>query len=93
MEIVYATGTVSLGDGLVIRKGTHWPKNDPVVRDHPDLFSDDPRFGLTYSQNAVPREMAYAPGEPIPDDDESPVEQTTAAPGERRNVRRPSIQR
>jgi hypothetical protein len=88
MNIVYATGTRQLANGVSIYKGQHWPANDPIVQENPGLFSDDPRFGLTYSPGHAPREMAYAPGEPIPDDD-IPVEQVTAGPGERRNVRRP----
>ena len=89
MDIVYATSTSHLGEGLTVYKGSHWPADDPVVRDNPGLFSVDPRFGLSFSPHHVPREMAYAPGEPIPDDDDVPVEQVTAGPGERRNVRRP----
>lgn len=101
MNIVYAVDTRHIGNGLTVRKGSHWPANDPVVHEHPGLFSPDPRFGLTYSPEAVPREMAYAPGEAIPDEgapdpstmfdeipDEAPIEQATAAPGERRNTRR-----
>jgi len=87
VDIVYATTTAQVSNGLTIHKGQHWPADDPVVRDHPDLFSTDPRFGLTFSPNMPPREMAYAPGEHIPDD-EVPVEQATANPGERRTTRR-----
>lgn len=75
MRVVYATQTAVIGYTRV-SKGTHWPADDPVVLEHPDLFSDDPRYGLSFSQ--APPEMA-----------EAPVEQATAAPGERRNLRRP----
>lgn len=83
MNIVYATTTAYVSDGMTIHKGQHWSADDPVVRANPDLFSPDPRYGLTFSPGAAPREMAYAPGEEIP------VEQATAGPGEKRTVRRP----
>jgi len=54
--------------------GTHWPADDPVVKAHPDWFSRDPRFGMVYSVE--------------PTGYDAPVEQATAAPGERRNIRR-----
>lgn len=79
MKIVYATATTSVtldggGSGLV-EKGTHWSADDPIVRRHPDLFSEDPRYGLRFSVE--------------PDGyDDPPVEQATAAPGEKRNARR-----
>lgn len=77
MEIVYATGNsvVALPGGgrMRVTKGGHWPADDPVVKAHPELFSADARYGLTFS--AEPR--GY----------DAPVEQATAAPGERRNRR------
>lgn len=79
MEIVYATSSavVALPDGSRFRvaKGSHWPAADPIVRAQPSLFSGDPRYGLTFSSE--PAEYA-----------EGSVEQTTSAPGEKRNVRR-----
>jgi len=76
MDVVYAKDTAQIPTvecGLVlVRAGEHWPASDPVVKAAPTLFSPDPRFGLRYS--AVP--------EP------EPLEQATAAPGERRTVRR-----
>lgn len=80
IRAVFAKETVSLltaqGFPIVVRKGEHWPADDPVVQANPDLFTDDPRYGLSFS--TPPPEMA-----------EAPVEQATAAPGERRNTRRP----
>jgi hypothetical protein len=79
MEIVYATGSavVALPNGSRFRvaKGSHWPADDPIVRAQPSLFSADSRYGLTFSTE--PAEYA-----------EGAVEQTTNAPGEKRNVRR-----
>lgn len=84
MDLVFATDTVRLvdesGGPVVVGKGTHWPADDPVVLSHPDLFSSDPRWGLFYT-----REPAGYRDE---DSDESPVEQATRAPGERRPTRR-----
>lgn len=77
MEIVYATGTRHVGTG-VVHKGSHWPADDPVVKAHPDLFSDDPRYGLSYS--AQPEGWDAPEGHP--------VEQATKAPGEKRPTRR-----
>ena len=79
MKIVYATADASVTDPSsgapgMIRKGTHWSADDPVVKAHPDLFSEDPRWGLAYSVE--------------PEGWDAPVEQATAAPGERRVVRR-----
>lgn len=79
IECVYATGDFpavsQIGQRLMVRKGTHWPADDPIVRDHPECFSPDPRYGLQYS--AEPEGW-----------NEPPVETATAAPGERRQVRR-----
>jgi len=78
MDVVYATTTapVELPSGIrgIVQKGTHWPADDPVVKAHPDWFSRDPRFGMVYSVE--------------PTGYDAPVEQATAAPGERRNIRR-----
>lgn len=74
---MYATGTASVtlphGEQILIRHGTHWPADDPVVLQHPGLFSTDPRFGMSYSRPQPP---------------EPPIEQATAAPGERRVLSR-----
>jgi hypothetical protein len=81
MRIVFARETrqVPLPDGGfgVIHKGTHWPADDPIVAAHPEAFTTDARYGLNYSRQPA----GY----------DAPVEQTTAAPGEKRNVRRPPV--
>jgi hypothetical protein len=82
VDVVYATGTARLalpdGGGGIVRKGTHWPADDPVVTAHPELFSADPRYGLEFSQEPA----GYRENMP------GQVEQATAAPGERRQARR-----
>ncbi len=77
IRVVYATEQkrveLPYGGYGVIQKGTHWPADDPIVKEHPQSFSTDPRWGMNYSV------------EPAGYND--PVETATAAPGERRNVR------
>jgi hypothetical protein len=84
MNVVYAIETASLttpdGGSVLVRKGTHWPADDPLVKANPQWFAEDPRYGLSWS-GTPPREMADPPGRP-------PVEQATAAPGEQRTTRR-----
>lgn len=81
--VVYATSTaqVRTPDGALalIRHGSHWFADDPVVAANPDMFSSDPRYGLSWTGEPPP-EMRLPP--------DVPVEQATAAPGERRQVRK-----
>jgi hypothetical protein len=81
MQVVFARETrqVPLPDGGfgVIHKGSHWPAADPIVLAHPEVFTTDARYGLNYSVEPA----GY----------DAPVEQTTAGPGEKRNVRRPPV--
>lgn len=78
MDVVFARETrhvgTAAGGGGVVRKGSHWPAEDPVVVANPDLFTADPRYGMSYSVQ--------------PDGWDAPVEQATSAPGERRATRR-----
>jgi hypothetical protein len=78
VKVVYATATgpVNLPNGGRgnVRHGTHWPADDPVVLANPTMFSDDPRYGLAFSEQ--------------PEGYDAPVEQATAAPGEKRQTRR-----
>jgi hypothetical protein len=80
IAVKFAQGTelVHLPGGETVRviKGTHWPATDPIVRARPELFTDDPRFGMLYTVE--------------PDGYDAPIEQATAGPGERRNARRAS---
>ena len=79
MDVVYAKDTGSLptpGGPVLVHKGSHWPADDPVVRANAGWFTTDPRYGLSWS------------GEPPASMSEPPVETATAAPGEKRNVRR-----
>ena len=78
VNVVYATGSTQVmtpdGGRYSVNRGEHWPADDPVVKAaKPGLFSDDPRVGLRTHDGRLP---------------EPPVEQATAGPGEKRNVRR-----
>jgi len=77
VDVVYAKGpalvTTPDGGRWSVVGGQHWPADDPVVLARPDLFTRDPRFGLSYS--AAPTAMA-----------DPPVEDATAEPGARRRV-------
>lgn len=80
IKTVFACGTeqVHLPSGMTVhvRKGTHWPAEDPVVEARPDLFTEDSRFGMLYTRK--------------PEGYDAPIVETaTAAPGEQRGrVRR-----
>jgi len=67
VKIVFAKETF-VAAAVVVVRGSHWPANDPVVVAHGELFTDDPRFGLSFST--------------------PPVEEASAAPGEKRIVKR-----
>lgn len=83
MDVVYATRTsvVAMPGGYTLRVeyGTHWPADDPLVLEHPDLFSANPRYGMSGTRP------------PAVEPEERPVERMTAAPGEKRNVVRPRV--
>lgn len=85
MDVVFAkaTTTAALPNGAVVTvmEGTHWRAEDPIVQMHPDLFSDDPRYGMLFTQPLRPEDY---PGAELP----QRVEHATAIPGDRRNVRR-----
>lgn len=52
---VFAKETVSthdLGYPYVVRAGAHYLADDPIVVTRPDLFTQDCRYGLTYSGEA-----------------------------------------
>ncbi len=79
IRAVFAKDTASFplphGGSITVRKGSHWSADDPIVAEHPELFTTDPRYGLSYTT-------------PPPEMSDPPVEQATAAPGERRVTRR-----
>ena len=69
VKIVHAVSDGFI-EGNIIRRGEPWYADDPVVKQFPSYFTDDPR--------QVMRATA-----PIPESDQI-WEQATAAPGERR---------
>ncbi len=79
MNVVYAKDFVRIYSDHGARTfppGSHWPADDPYVRENPDQFSDDPRYHLAFTE-ARPEYF----GDP-------PAEAATAVPGERRQTRR-----
>lgn len=76
MKIKYATTTCVVpfqGLRVTLTAGEAWDAEDPLVRSHPTLFSDQP----TAVRGTGPSGVT-----------ERPVEQATAAPGEKRATRR-----
>jgi len=60
MRIVFARETFIAGHVTVIA-GSHWSADDPLVKAHKDLFTDDLSFGIS---STTPVEQATAgPGE------------------------------
>jgi len=83
MHVVYVkvdSAVVTLPDGTpwTVAKGQHYPADDPVVKANPGMFSPDARYGVNWT-GPPPPELAEPPAD---------VEQATAGPGEKRNVRR-----
>lgn len=78
MDVVFAKhdAVVDPGDGAQVKvfMGEHRVATDPVVAARPEVFSADPRWGVQWYGDP-PAEMA-----------EPPVEQATAAPGEKRGA-------
>lgn len=73
MQVVYALFTSWVSAELQIVEGEAWRADDPVVKSHPDWFGDTPKVVRT----TLPRHLQA----------ERPVEQATAAPGEKRTTR------
>jgi len=67
------------GESVFVPLGSHWPTSDAVVKQHPDAFTSDPRYGLMFTGEA-PTYMTVSPDQPLED--------TTARPGEKRFTRR-----
>jgi hypothetical protein len=73
MGYVYAKSTSWLSQAVKTNRGEIWSTDDPLVREHPEAFTDDPEaFGML-------RRSAPAPA--------PAVEETTAVPGEKRSLR------
>jgi hypothetical protein len=87
MDVVYAMWPFAV-DAFTdpVKKGDHFSANDPLVKRFPERFSPNPCFGMRWT-GTPPPEMADPPGQPSRS---VPVEQVTAAPGEKRTTRRGS---
>lgn len=78
---VIALDTVSVREPgskypTTVKAGSYWWADCPMVRDNPGLFAD------------APPEHAILPRNWKPSYTERPVEQATAAPGEKRSTKR-----
>lgn len=77
-KIVVATQTTTFFIGaqrVHVNEGAAWAADSIAVQQHPDLFTDDPTRAL--GLDLVPEPSSAGP-----------VEQKTAAPGEKSNARR-----
>lgn len=85
MDVVYSRHVSSWaeagGNRVLIQPGQHWPANDPVVKKHPELFTDDPTVGLSFTVPPVEDASAEPPATPG-------VEDASAEPGQKRTGRR-----
>ena len=79
-NVVMATSTCHVGETLMLNEGELWAADDPFVLARPELFTDDLE---SVTRRSVKPAKAATPVE-------APVEQATAAPGEKRQTRRPS---
>lgn len=84
MKVVFATADTHVaapwGVQVFLRLGSHWAEDDPIVAAYPSLFSADPAIGLSSS---IPPAVAVNRVIVGPE-----VEQTTADPGSKRDVKR-----
>lgn len=81
-NIVYALFSTWVTPTVQLERGQVWDAGDPVVRSHPDWFTDDP--AKLEAEGLIRRSgpQVHTP-EPPP-----VVEQATRAPGEKRNPKR-----
>lgn len=106
IPVVYATTTANVnhqGAQYTIQGGAHWYADDPLVRENPNLFSTDARYGM--KATVTPTGLDPLTWERLPsaaadaevdergagssaDRDAAPAEQATAAPGEKRPTSR-----
>jgi hypothetical protein len=67
MRVVYPkqTSLVTMPEGhsVLVPFGSHWAADDPIVRAHPDLFSDDPMNGIYGNPPAESEQATATPGE------------------------------
>jgi len=72
MRIVLAKSDVWIETNVMIRRGQPWDADHPVVRAHPECFTDDDPTLLEHSferpaveeMTAVPGEVRRGPGRP-----------------------------
>ncbi len=73
---VFATTDTWVDQEVKLQRGQIWDDEDPIVREHPDHFTDDPHaHGLVRHSGTTP---------PTRTDSAKAAETATAAPGEKR---------
>lgn len=95
ISVAVASATVFIDSQRVhIIEGTAWASDSVVVDLHPDMFSDDPNRALgldivpPVAERPANDEDAGDEEEESDEGEDAPVEQKTAAPGEKANARR-----
>lgn len=78
---VFAIFSTWVTPTVQVQKGEIWDADDPVVRSHPDWFTNDPSEFVRRSD--MDTAMPNKPARTMP-----PVETATAAPGEKRVIKR-----
>lgn len=65
MDLVYAKQSVHLiGRGILVVAGEAWDANDPLVKEHPDMFEEDPRrVRSSRTESGHVEQATAAPGE------------------------------
>jgi hypothetical protein len=62
VKVVFASASAVIGQAMV-RMGTHWPADDPLVLANPSFFSEDPKYGLVYTRKPALNEQALVDSE------------------------------
>jgi hypothetical protein len=73
---------------MLVILGSHWPANDPIVEQYPDIFSSDPTYGLVFSQKPYVAQpvLLTDPDSLSPKVTAPKVETATNVPGEKKDV-------
>ncbi len=77
--IKFAMFSAWINETVNVTKGEAWDAEDPLVLQHPDWFADSPPEIKRSTNRSYTAESALLA---------APVEQATAAPGEKRTLRR-----
>lgn len=79
-EFVYAVFSTWVTPTVQVQRGEIWDASDPVVKSHPDWFTSDPSAFVRRSDMQMVSANSSSAS--------APVETTSAAPGEKRVIKR-----